>query len=328
MALEDAKSEVDTAFTRTALRGYAFENAFAGATSFLRRTYTKALTGVDLAITGVAFDQAVTHRTGTRFGPRAIREASTLQPYDPPYGWPTNPLEEMAVIEMWTRRAELLVATPFMLGVRHLHPALAALEQRFPELRTPESPTQRIGDRPVEGLEQVVHEVPMLSISNAYSQEELREFDARVRRLLGTADAIEYVVELKIDGVAATLMYERGELAYAATRGDGVRGEIITHNIRTIRDVPLRIRARGMEVPPRLEVRGEVYMEKQDFERINAGIVAAGGEGFADNPSDRVSLKQVALDPQAGHLAFKLDTGFKAAVKPVADKGGGPAGSG
>jgi agmatinase len=99
MALEDAKSEVDTAFTRKGLRGYAFENAFGGATSFLRRTYTKDLTGVDLAITGVPFDQAVTHRTGTRFGPRAIREASTLQPYDPPYGWPTNPLEDMAIID-------------------------------------------------------------------------------------------------------------------------------------------------------------------------------------------------------------------------------------
>jgi agmatinase len=99
MALEDAKSEVDTAFTRRGLRGYAFENAFGGATSFLRRTYTKDLTGVDLAITGVPFDQAVTHRTGTRFGPRAIREASTLQPYDPPYGWPTNPLEDMAIID-------------------------------------------------------------------------------------------------------------------------------------------------------------------------------------------------------------------------------------
>jgi DNA ligase (NAD+) len=173
---------------------------------------------------------------------------------------------------------------------------LAALEQRFPELRTPESPTQRIGDRPVEGLEQVVHEVPMLSISNAYSQEELREFDARIKRLLGTADAIEYVVELKIDGVAATLMYERGELAYAATRGDGVRGEIITHNVRTIRDVPLRIRARGVEVPPRLEVRGEVYMEKQDFERINAGIVAAGGEGFA-NPRNLTAGTLKLLDP-------------------------------
>jgi agmatinase len=99
MGLEDAKSAVDTAFTRKGLRGYAFENAFGGATSFLRRTYTKDLTGVDLAITGIPFDQAVTHRTGTRFGPRAIREASALQPYDPPYGWPTNPLEDMAIVD-------------------------------------------------------------------------------------------------------------------------------------------------------------------------------------------------------------------------------------
>jgi len=99
MGLEDAKSAVDTAFTRKGLRGLAFENAFGGATSFLRRSYTKDLTGVDLAITGVPFDQAVTHRTGTRFGPRAIREASALQPYDPPFGWPTNPLEEMSVID-------------------------------------------------------------------------------------------------------------------------------------------------------------------------------------------------------------------------------------
>jgi agmatinase len=99
MAMEDAKDEVDAAFTRKGLRGLTYENAFGGATSFLRRTYTKDLTGVDLAITGVPFDQAVTHRTGTRFGPRAIREASALQPYDPPYGWPTNPLEEMSIID-------------------------------------------------------------------------------------------------------------------------------------------------------------------------------------------------------------------------------------
>ena len=99
MALEDAKSEVDTAFTREGRRGHAFENAFGGATSFLRRTYTKDLSGVDLAITGVPFDQAVTHRTGTRFGPRAIREASTLQPYDPPFGWGTDPLEELSIVD-------------------------------------------------------------------------------------------------------------------------------------------------------------------------------------------------------------------------------------
>lgn len=99
MALEDAKTEVDTAFTRKGQRGYAFENAFGGATSFLRRSYTKDLAGVDLAITGVPFDQAVSHRAGTRFGPRAIREASSLNPYDPPHGWPTDPLDEMNIID-------------------------------------------------------------------------------------------------------------------------------------------------------------------------------------------------------------------------------------
>jgi agmatinase len=99
MSLEDAKSQVDVAFTRTDLKGPAFENAFGGATSFLRRRYTKDLTGVDLAVTGVPFDQAVTHRPGTRFGPRAIREASSLQPYDPPYGWDFDPLSEFAIVD-------------------------------------------------------------------------------------------------------------------------------------------------------------------------------------------------------------------------------------
>jgi len=99
MALEDAKHEIDLAFTRPNLRGLAFENAFGGATSFLRRRYTKDLTGVDLAITGVPFDQAVSHRPGTRFGPRAIREASSLQPYDPPFGWDYDPLSELAIAD-------------------------------------------------------------------------------------------------------------------------------------------------------------------------------------------------------------------------------------
>ncbi|MCC5988115.1 MAG: agmatinase [Pararhodobacter sp.] len=99
MALEDAKHEIDAAFTRADPRGLSYENAFAGATSFLRRKYSKDLTGVDLAVTGVAFDQAVTHRPGTRFGPRAIREASTLQPCDPPYGWGFDPLSEFAITD-------------------------------------------------------------------------------------------------------------------------------------------------------------------------------------------------------------------------------------
>jgi agmatinase len=99
MALEDAKSEVDTAFTRNERRGLAFENAFGGATSFLRRRYTKDLTDVDLVVTGVPFDQAVTHRPGTRFGPRAMREASSLQAFDPPYGWGFDPLSEFAIVD-------------------------------------------------------------------------------------------------------------------------------------------------------------------------------------------------------------------------------------
>lgn len=99
MALEDAKKQVDTAFTRENRRGLAFENAFGGATSFLRRRYTKDLAGVDLVVTGVPFDQAVTHRPGTRFGPRAIREASTLQPYDPPFGWGFDPLSEFTITD-------------------------------------------------------------------------------------------------------------------------------------------------------------------------------------------------------------------------------------
>jgi len=99
MALEDAKSQVDTAFTRDTLRGAAHENAFGGAVSFLRRRYTKDLAGVDLAVTGVPFDQAVTNRPGTRLGPRAIREASTLQPYDPPWGWSFDPLAEFAIAD-------------------------------------------------------------------------------------------------------------------------------------------------------------------------------------------------------------------------------------
>jgi agmatinase len=99
MALEDARKQVDLAFTREDRRGLAYENAFGGATSFLRRRYTKDLTGVDLAVTGVPFDQAVTHRPGSRFGPRAIREASSLQPFDPPYGWGFDPLSELDIVD-------------------------------------------------------------------------------------------------------------------------------------------------------------------------------------------------------------------------------------
>ena len=128
MALEDAKHEIDAAFTRKGpSRGLAFENAFAGATSFLRRTYTKDLNGVDVAVTGVPFDQAVTHRTGTRFGPRAIREASTLQPYDPPHGWGTDPLSELTVIDYGDLAFDYAKVADFPARLSdHIRPILAA----------------------------------------------------------------------------------------------------------------------------------------------------------------------------------------------------------
>jgi agmatinase len=128
MALEDAKKQVDTAFTRKGNKGLAFENAFGGATSFLRRTYSKDLKGVDLAVTGVPFDQAVTHRTGTRFGPRAIREASCLQPFDPPYGWDGfDPLEDFSIIDYGDLAFDY-AHTPSFPGLltRHIGAILAA----------------------------------------------------------------------------------------------------------------------------------------------------------------------------------------------------------
>jgi DNA ligase (NAD+) len=143
---------------------------------------------------------------------------------------------------------------------------LKALEAKHPELVTPDSPTQRIGDQPVEGLEQVEHRVPMLSIDITKSLEELRKYGQRTAKLL-SGSAVEWVVELKIDGVAVSLLYEDGRLARGVTRGDGRIGDDVTHNIRTIRDVPLRLH--GRHVPPVLEVRGEVYMSNSELVRYN-----------------------------------------------------------
>lgn len=127
MALEDAKREIDAAFTRADLRGLSYENAFGGATSFLRRRYSKDLTGIDLAITGVPFDQAVTHRPGTRFGPRAIREASTLQPYDPPYGWGIDPLSDLAIVDYGDMAFDYARVADFPAALRaHIANILAA----------------------------------------------------------------------------------------------------------------------------------------------------------------------------------------------------------
>jgi len=140
---------------------------------------------------------------------------------------------------------------------------LGALEQQYPRLITPDSPTQRVGERPLEGFEHVSHAVPMLSIDNTYSAAELREFDGRVRRGLG-GERFEYAVDPKIDGVAVSIRYEGGRLARGVTRGDGQTGDDITQNIRAVRSVPLRLR--GADWPRVLVVRGEVFsLRERDY---------------------------------------------------------------
>ena len=156
---------------------------------------------------------------------------------------------------------------------------LKELEAAHPDLITPDSPTQRIGDEPVEGLTQVEHRIPMLSIENSYSLPEVREFAARAAKKLG--ETIEWVVELKVDGVAVALVYEDGLLARGMTRGNGRIGDDVTHNIRTIGDVPLRLDSN--KPPPALEVRGEVYMTNSDLVKLNQEQAKRGEPPFANS---------------------------------------------
>ncbi len=169
---------------------------------------------------------------------------------------------------------------------------LQELEARYPELVTPDSPTQRVGGEPLKEFATVVHRVPMLSIENTYNEAELREFDARIRRAL-EGESPQYVVELKIDGVAISLRYENRVLACAATRGDGVRGDDVTQNVRKIRSVPLRLAA---DAPETLEVRGEVFMRNAELERLNRLREAAGEEPFR-NPRNTTAGTLKLLDP-------------------------------
>ncbi len=180
---------------------------------------------------------------------------------------------------------------------------LARLEAENPDLVTTDSPTQRVSGRPAAGFETVEHAEPMLSLDNAYSEEELREFDARVRRGLAVAgeqaEEIDYVAELKIDGLSLALTYENGTLVRGATRGDGVRGEDVTSNVRTIRAIPLKLKSdsvgRGF-TPRQMEVRGEVYFPRKVFERINKEKADAGEPQFA-NPRNAAAGTMRNLDP-------------------------------
>ena len=171
---------------------------------------------------------------------------------------------------------------------------LVALERDFPELAMIDSPTGRVGGAVASGFAEVVHGVPMLSLDNAFSDQDAIDFDRRVRERLGT-EAISYSAEPKLDGVAISLVYEHGLLVRAATRGDGKVGEDVTHNVRTISLVPLKLH--GERLPHRIEVRGEVYMPRNGFQALNRRAQQSGDKLFA-NPRNAAAGSLRQLDPQ------------------------------
>ena len=176
-----------------------------------------------------------------------------------------------------------------------LYRELQHLEAVHPDLVTPDSPTQRVGAEPAEGFESVAHQVPMLSLDNARDADELREFEARLMRLQEeSAQPLSYVVEPKIDGLGVALLYENGEFVRGATRGDGRVGENITQNLRTIGSIPLRLDGELARLS-RLEVRGEVYMPRRAFARLNRQLEADGLAPFA-NPRNAAAGSLRLLD--------------------------------
>ena len=172
---------------------------------------------------------------------------------------------------------------------------LRSLEGAHPELITPDSPTQRVGAAPLSEFTQVRHEVPMLSLDNAFDEASYLAFNKRVQDRLKSPEAITFCCELKLDGLAVSLLYEDGVLIRAATRGDGTTGENITANVRTIRSIPLKLR--GENIPRRLEVRGEVFLPQAGFEKINEEARRTGGKIFA-NPRNAAAGSLRQLDPR------------------------------
>jgi DNA ligase (NAD+) len=172
---------------------------------------------------------------------------------------------------------------------------LQNLEKRFPALRTPDSPTQRVGGQPTKEFPTVYHNPPMLSLSNSYSEGDIHEFDRRVRDLLG-GEKPQYVVELKFDGVAVALKYTKGLFMQGATRGDGIQGDDITNNLRTVRSIPLRLRTVD-PMPGEIEVRGEVLMHTTEFEEMNRQRAAAGEKVFV-NPRNATAGTLKLQDPK------------------------------
>lgn len=212
---------------------------------------------------------------------------------------------------------------------------LGLLEETFPEFSSPDSPTRRVGGEPIKGFRTVEHRVPMLSIENTYSEEDVRAWVTRVEKALGNGSGetgsdglfgegsvvgvgwgIQYVCDAKIDGVALSLRYEKGKLVYALTRGDGEKGDDVTNNVRTIRAVPLQLEGKAPKI---LEVRGEAYIPTDVFKQINAEREAAGEEPFM-NPRNTCAGTLKSLDPR---VAAGRELGFVAHGRGVI-KGGSP----
>jgi len=172
---------------------------------------------------------------------------------------------------------------------------LEKLEEQYPELRSPNSPTQRVGAPPLEAFEIVRHTLSMLSLANAFDEAETKDFDKRVKKFLGTTQDIEYIAEPKLDGLAVELVYEKGHFIVGSTRGDGVNGENITRNLRTVRTIPLQLIRKEIPVPERLEVRGEVIMQMKRFQELNRRREKAGEPLFA-NPRNAAAGSVRQLD--------------------------------
>lgn len=172
---------------------------------------------------------------------------------------------------------------------------LITLESRFPELITSDSPTQRVGGKPLAAFNRVTHREAMISLADAFNEGDLRDFHRRVTEAVG--DQVEYVVELKIDGLAISLTYENGVLVTAATRGDGAVGEDVTQNVKTIKSVPLRLDVPSSQVPTLMEVRGEIYLPKEGFQKLNEEREDMELPPFA-NPRNAAAGSIRQLDPK------------------------------
>jgi DNA ligase (NAD+) len=232
-------------------------------------------------------------------------------------GSPHDRVRALRTILERANRAYYADAEPVLADVEYdrLLAELAELERLHPDLADDTSPTRRVGGQPIDGFRTVPHAVPMLSIDNSYDPQALRDWHARVLRGLGEGAGLfaqtpgqgpALVADAKIDGVAMSLRYERGKLLHAVTRGDGVKGDDVTHNVRTIRSVPLLLESDGRPIPDVLEVRGEVYFPLAEFQRINR-LREEAGEDILANPRNAAAGTLKQLDPSAAasrRLAF------------------------